>query len=117
MRRQSAALMLRRRLDPALAAPGLYRARYQGQTVLVCGPHRVYPSGLPHYTVLGDAAREVPAAHLDWVQPARWPRRAPSDGGMRSQSRIAAPCAPNVPAARIEGPVGTAEPSSAATPV
>ncbi|MCW4354861.1 hypothetical protein ONR57_16265 [Hoyosella sp. YIM 151337] len=58
------------RVDPQSAVPGDYLAGYHGSTVTVSGPARVYPSGLPYYTLLDRGpAGYIFAGDLEWVAP------------------------------------------------
>ncbi|AEF41337.1 hypothetical protein [Hoyosella subflava] len=44
-------------------------AHHQGREIPVYGPHSVYPSGLPYFTVLdGAAGKYILAGDLDWVK-------------------------------------------------
>lgn len=57
-------------VEPHEAAPGVYLAGHDGEEVIVRGPHKVYPSGLPYYTLLGtSSAHYVFAGELDWIKP------------------------------------------------
>ncbi|MBB3036963.1 hypothetical protein FHU29_001397 [Hoyosella altamirensis] len=56
------------RVDPAGVPFGNYRASRNGGLIVVAGPRKVYPSGIPYYEIVGQPGAYVPAAHLDWVE-------------------------------------------------
>jgi hypothetical protein len=62
-------------LDARSAPQGKYLARYNGRTVEVIGPERMYPSGIKYYRI-AESEHFVPAAQIQWIKPLPRHRRA-----------------------------------------